>query len=362
MAITVPRDPEAWAKLGRTIRECREEDGLSRRALAEKAGVSEKSIQVAEEGRVPRGRMPQSLARIEEALRWLPGAHISILNGGSWARTGPIEEVKVELEPEGAAEVRAEANRLEAKWASANPRDIELTQSGHLAQDVFMRQAKRYRKLQDVSLDELAKGVASLAADLGVDLAVEDLRRLEDGTRLLRMAEARGIAQALGTTVDWLLRSGFSDDAPEEMRWPPDDKEMEAEANAVLRRMADVGAQLNAAHQQAANARDREAHARAEADMAAAMVQSVTARQREMEKHYQYLLGRIDSVRAARGEATVMQPVSLFEDDELSGEEEAPLRSAHTDSGSKAGAPYRRKRTKEQQEEDVRRAAKRLGY
>jgi DNA-binding XRE family transcriptional regulator len=61
-------DPGAWAYLGREIRKFRERQNLSRRALSERADVSEKSIQVAEEGRVPAGRWPQSLNRITEAL------------------------------------------------------------------------------------------------------------------------------------------------------------------------------------------------------------------------------------------------------------------------------------------------------
>jgi len=311
MAITVPLDPEAWAKLGRTIREHREEAGFSRRALAEKAGVSEKSIQVAEEGRVPRGRMPQSLSRIEEALGWFPGSSISILKNQSWGR-GTIREVDVRLEEEAAEEAPKTTVEQDTPPGLTAPGDIELTQSGHLAQDVFMRQAKRYRKLQDVSLEELAKRIA----ELGSDLPVDDLKRLENGTRLLRMAEATAIAAALGSTVDWLLGSGFSSDAPEDMKWPPNDEELQAEAKAVERRMADVGAQVNSSYAQYQHAREREVQARQQTEMALLMLQQVTAQQREMERHYQYLLGRIDSIRAAKGGETVVQFVPVYEDEE----------------------------------------------
>lgn len=78
----VTSDPEAWARLGTKIRERRESMGLSRRQLSEVAGVSEKSIQVAEEGRTPRARWPQSLRLIEHALRWEPGSMVEILDGG----------------------------------------------------------------------------------------------------------------------------------------------------------------------------------------------------------------------------------------------------------------------------------------
>lgn len=78
----VTQDPEAWARLGVKIRERREAMGLSRRQLSQEAGVSEKSIQTAEEGRIPRARWPQSLRLIENALRWESGSMERILEGG----------------------------------------------------------------------------------------------------------------------------------------------------------------------------------------------------------------------------------------------------------------------------------------
>ncbi|MEW2421287.1 helix-turn-helix transcriptional regulator [Streptomyces nigra] len=77
----VTRDPEAWARLGAKIRERRESMGMSRRQLSERAGVSEKSIQVAEDGRTPRARWPQSLRLIERALHWEPDSMLRILEG-----------------------------------------------------------------------------------------------------------------------------------------------------------------------------------------------------------------------------------------------------------------------------------------
>ncbi|PWJ02427.1 hypothetical protein DKG34_38775 [Streptomyces sp. NWU49] len=318
--MTVPLDPEAWGKLGRTIRQHREEAGLSRRALAAKAGVSEKSIQVAEEGRVPRGRMPQSLSRIEEALDWAPGSSIAILKGQTWMHFSMREEdVRLEAEaPKEAArtlpdqESLFKSPRQDALFKDLSSRDLELTQSGHLAQDVFMRQAKRYRNLRGVSVEELARRVAVA----GSSLTEQDIRSLEDGTRLLRMAEAREIAGALETTVDWILGSGFSDDAPEEMRWPPTAEELEAEAKALQRRMGDMGGRVMAAHRQLAMAREREAAARQESELAMAMLQSAMAQEREMERHYQYLLGRIDSLRAAAGKETVVEFHPVYEEEE----------------------------------------------
>jgi len=67
-------DEAAWLMLGRTIRRERETQQLSRRALSERAEVSEKAIQTAEEGRVPMSRWPQSLNRITTALGMGSGA------------------------------------------------------------------------------------------------------------------------------------------------------------------------------------------------------------------------------------------------------------------------------------------------
>ncbi|MFI8301507.1 multiprotein-bridging factor 1 family protein [Streptomyces nigra] len=72
VALTASSD--AWRRLGDALRSSREDAGLSRRALAEKSGVSEKAIQVAEEGRVPSQRWPKSISRIATCLGWEPGA------------------------------------------------------------------------------------------------------------------------------------------------------------------------------------------------------------------------------------------------------------------------------------------------
>ncbi|WP_145499216.1 helix-turn-helix domain-containing protein [Streptomyces sp. CFMR 7] len=76
------RGPEAWTRLGTKIREAREAQGFSRKALSELSGVSEKSIQVAEEGREPRARWPQSLSLIEAGLGWAKGSMEHVLDGG----------------------------------------------------------------------------------------------------------------------------------------------------------------------------------------------------------------------------------------------------------------------------------------
>ncbi|WP_405549500.1 hypothetical protein OG215_25105 [Streptomyces globisporus] len=76
------RGPEAWTRLGTKIRESREAQGFSRKTLSRISGVSEKSIQVAEEGREPRARWPQSLSLIEAGLGWARGSMEHVLDGG----------------------------------------------------------------------------------------------------------------------------------------------------------------------------------------------------------------------------------------------------------------------------------------
>lgn len=80
--MSVPVTPDAWQRLGHRIRAERERRGMSRRALAELAGISSGSVQSAEKGFVPRGRWPQTLSAIERALGWSPGSMRSVLDGG----------------------------------------------------------------------------------------------------------------------------------------------------------------------------------------------------------------------------------------------------------------------------------------
>lgn len=70
--------PEAWQRLGRALRQRREDLGLSRRAVSVKADVSEKSIQIAEEGRVPT-RWPLTIGPIAQALGWEPKEALEIV-------------------------------------------------------------------------------------------------------------------------------------------------------------------------------------------------------------------------------------------------------------------------------------------
>lgn len=80
MAMT--QDPDTWSRLGGALRESRERQGLTQDELAVKAGVSTKSVQDAEAGKVPKSRMPYTLAPIAKALGWPAGAVDSMLAGG----------------------------------------------------------------------------------------------------------------------------------------------------------------------------------------------------------------------------------------------------------------------------------------
>lgn len=80
--MSLPQTPDAWARLGYRIRAERERQGVTRKELADRAGVSPGSVQSAEKGAVPRGRWPQTLSAIEKALGWGPGSMRSVLEGG----------------------------------------------------------------------------------------------------------------------------------------------------------------------------------------------------------------------------------------------------------------------------------------
>lgn len=75
------RDPEAWARLGRALRNAREHRGLTQSELGELAGVSGRSVQDAEGGAVPKARMPYTIGRIASALGWPEGAVDTVLEG-----------------------------------------------------------------------------------------------------------------------------------------------------------------------------------------------------------------------------------------------------------------------------------------
>lgn len=71
-----------WKHLADTVEAAREAKNLTQVALAEKAGVSESTIQNIESG-VERKRVPASLHKVERALGWAPGSGERVLEGAA---------------------------------------------------------------------------------------------------------------------------------------------------------------------------------------------------------------------------------------------------------------------------------------
>ncbi|MFI8448184.1 helix-turn-helix domain-containing protein [Streptomyces erythrochromogenes] len=75
------RDPEAWKRLGRRLRNERELRGMSRKEFASVAGVSEKAVYNAERGDVPGRHRPPSLVKIAAGHGWAPDSIEAVLAG-----------------------------------------------------------------------------------------------------------------------------------------------------------------------------------------------------------------------------------------------------------------------------------------
>ena len=90
------RDPKMWARLGQALAHARQAQGLRQEDVAEKAGVSLKSVRTAEAGVVPKARMPMTLAPIAKVIGWPPGAVNTVLDGGEipggWTDT-PVQKL-----------------------------------------------------------------------------------------------------------------------------------------------------------------------------------------------------------------------------------------------------------------------------
>jgi len=69
-----------WKRLADAIKRGREAAGMTQKDLAEKAGIAEGSVQNLESGR-ERSRIPQSLAKVEQAIGWAPGSGVAVLRG-----------------------------------------------------------------------------------------------------------------------------------------------------------------------------------------------------------------------------------------------------------------------------------------
>jgi transcriptional regulator with XRE-family HTH domain len=69
-----------WKRLAGAIRQAREAAGMTQIDLAGRADIASGSVQNLESGR-ERSRIPQSLAKVEQALGWEPGSGVAILRG-----------------------------------------------------------------------------------------------------------------------------------------------------------------------------------------------------------------------------------------------------------------------------------------
>jgi transcriptional regulator with XRE-family HTH domain len=158
----VTQDPEAWARLGTKIRERRESLGWSRRTLSEEAGVSEKSIQVAEEGRTPRARWPQSLRLIERALRWEQESMQRILEGGEPEEFLDLFSV---VDQDAVARSRGQEPLIPAVSAEeARPLEFDILASGHGRSTALAALPKPFRSAL-VEVLHFGRRAASYGAD-----------------------------------------------------------------------------------------------------------------------------------------------------------------------------------------------------
>lgn len=307
---------EHWLALGEQIAKARRIKGWDQAELARRSGNSPNTISNYERGRPTRSRrIPSGLSRVGQALAWPPTAVKDILSGH--APNVAIDQLSLPGMAGGADDVSTSAAHTDKQAPASSTTgfvDAELLDSSALSHDTFVRQMKRYRKLQGVSVDELAE----LVTCSGYELSAASLKRLENGTALLSANEAKLIAQALGTTVQWLVGSGFSGDAPAEMKGPPDDEELQVEAKAMEQRITRAGMRTNNARMQLDQAKHAEAVAIRQSYYAASVLSQAETVQRELERQYQYLIGRIDSIRAAKGDELIMQvhPVYAQSDEE----------------------------------------------
>ncbi|MEU2143571.1 helix-turn-helix domain-containing protein [Streptomyces globisporus] len=96
------RDPQSWARLGHALRTAREYRGLTQQELAVDAEVSERSVREAENGTVPKVRMPYTVGRIAASHGWPEGAVDAVLDGaappGEGWRDAPVEQAQIDAE------------------------------------------------------------------------------------------------------------------------------------------------------------------------------------------------------------------------------------------------------------------------
>ncbi|WP_327169502.1 helix-turn-helix transcriptional regulator [Streptomyces subrutilus] len=135
------RDPHAWARLGRALKQARLAQGMDQAELAEKADVSRMSVQSAEAGTMPKSRMPYTLPAIASTLGWPPGSVEAILDGAEPPAAWRDVPVQAALNAErletilSAAMVRATDNVTPAEIRAATKIALdELRREGMLAE------------------------------------------------------------------------------------------------------------------------------------------------------------------------------------------------------------------------------------
>jgi transcriptional regulator with XRE-family HTH domain len=146
-----------WGRLGSRIRAERERQGVSRKELAERAGVSAGSVQSAEKGAVPKGRWPQSLGAIERALGWVSGSMRSILEGG---------DVRYPAEGPSAATAMSEVNDRFAGWLKKERRNARLSQAV-----LADRVSRDGRPIYQQTIAKIEQGERGIELDLAVAIA-----------------------------------------------------------------------------------------------------------------------------------------------------------------------------------------------
>ncbi|WP_346167048.1 helix-turn-helix domain-containing protein [Streptomyces javensis] len=166
----------------------------------------------------------------------------------------------------------------------------ELVEAGRVAEDTFIRQMRRRRMALDLSQSDLAER----AVALGGNLYQQTIAKLEAGQRALKLSEADILAKALGTTVQDMLASAFSGDAPPAMRKPPTLEELRAQAMAAERR-------LEAATEEATRAALAAKEAKAHALVAEMNFERATMRQRDVQQEYHYLLEQVALAERGQG-------------------------------------------------------------
>ncbi|WP_234024473.1 helix-turn-helix domain-containing protein [Streptomyces sp. HGB0020] len=179
-----------------------------------------------------------------------------------------------------------------------------------MAEDTFVRRLMRLREAQGLSLKQLSERVAAK----GVHIHPHDLTLIANGRRALRPAEADVLAKALGTTVQDLLLADLQEKSSDALRAPSTEHELEEQVRAAEERlfavssfMNEAARRLTAAHERlAVAARELEA-ARNAANAARAVYQDAEAEKADLQHQYTYLLGRIDSLRAAKKAETGQQ-------------------------------------------------------